>query len=185
MKDKITLLEENNTVPKNANVTKTISFIKTSIAQLNDELIQYKIQQVKDKLKNIIQEENKVENSQNESIGNDAQSQIKILHLEKHQEILEKRKEELNAIKIATGQIKDLTEEFKKEVFDQGDLIDQIEKDITDVQENAMKADGEIVAAKKMSEKNKKCIVCIGVIGLIAGLVIAACLIYWKLSTKK
>jgi predicted glycosyl hydrolase (DUF1957 family) len=98
MKDKITLLEENNTVPKNANVTKTISFIKASIAQLNDELIQYKIQQVKDKLKNIIQEENKVENSQNESIGNDAQSQIKILHLEKHQEILEKRNIMLNQL---------------------------------------------------------------------------------------
>ena len=134
MKNKITLLEESDSVPKNANITKTISFVKTSLAQLNDDLIQYKIQQVKDKLKNIIQEENKAENSQNENIGNDAQSQIKILHLEKHQEILEKRKEELNAIKIATGQIKDLTEEFKKEVFDKvgffredtitGDVID-------------------------------------------------------------
>ena len=164
------------------NITKTISFVKTSLAQLNDDLIQYKIQQVKDKLKNIIQEENKVETVHNENVGNDAQSQIKILKLEKHQEILEKRKEELNAIKITTGQIKDLTEEFKKEVFDQGDLIEQIEKDITEVQENALKADGEIVAAKKISEKNKKCVVCIGVIGLIVGIIVAVCIIYLKFS---
>ena len=182
MKNKITLLEESDSVPKNANITKTISFVKTSLAQLNDDLIQYKIQQVKDKLKNIIQEENKVETVHNENVGNDAQSQIKILKLEKHQEILEKRKEELNAIKITTGQIKDLTEEFKKEVFDQGDLIEQIEKDITEVQENALKADGEIVAAKKISEKNKKCVVCIGVIGLIVGIIVAVCIIYLKFS---
>ena len=182
MKNKITLLEESDSVPKNANITKTISFVKTSLAQLNDDLIQYKIQQVKDKLKNIIQEENKVETVHNENVGNDAQSQIKILKLEKHQEILEKRKEELNAIKITTGQIKDLTEEFKKEVFDQGDLIEQIEKDITEVQENALKADGEIVAAKKISEKNKKCVVCSGVIGLIVGIIVAVCIIYLKFS---
>ena len=180
MQNKIAVLEKSDSATNNANITKTISFIKASFAQLNDDLIQYKIQQVKDKLKNIIQEENKVESGQNENTGSNAQSQIKIIHLEKHHEILKKRKEELNEIKITTGQIKDLTEEFKKEVFDQGDLIDQIEKDITEVQENAKKADGEIVAAKKHSETNKKCIVCVGVIGFIVGIIITFCIIYLK-----
>ena len=181
MKQKINLLQERGSLPKNAETT--ISRVSSVLRQLENDDIKENIQHLKNRIHTIIQEEQKLDLRSSQDI-NHPSSQIKIVNLEREHEVLARRKQQLNEIKQTAGEIKELTEEFRKDVFEQGDLIEQIEKDIYDVEKNTKNADHEISAAKQTAAKNRKCIYCVGIIGIFAIILIVFCVVYIHISTK-
>lgn len=182
MKQKIKSLQERGSLPKNAEAT--ISRVYSVFGQLEKDDIKEKIQHLKNRINTIIQEEQKSE-LRNSQDANQPSSQIKIVNLEREHEVLARRKKQLNEMKQTAGEIKELTEEFKKDVFEQGDLIEQVERDIIEVQKNTKNADNEISVAKQVAAKNRKCFYVVGIIGIIVIIVIVVCVVYMTVFKKK
>ncbi len=72
---------------------------------------------------------------------------------------LEMRTKELEDIKKVANQIKDISNNMKYELHDQGVKMDQVEKDVEEVKTNVLKAELEINEANKIDKKNSKKII--------------------------
>lgn len=80
-----------------------------------------------------------------------------IVHdVQKNEEMLKKRREELEKGKLVSGQIKDIAHEMKLEVMVQGENLNVISNHVMEINENASKAEKEIKKANEVSKSSRK-----------------------------
>ena len=106
-----------------------------------------------------------------------SQQQELVVDLLNDKEVLQKRREELEAIHKTAAYLKDTTDTMVKEVEKQGAQLDEIEANVITSKENAEKAHQEIKQANEISKGNRKKLLCFIFIILVAIGVITALLI--------
>ena len=163
----------------NSRVKKTIDdYLK------NKEEVEKYIEEIQDELKqkevdmgaeDIIGEEN------NGGEGN-LQQQLQVeSDLINTNEVLEKRREELNGINKVSVLIKETTGMMREQVNQQGETINRIEKNVDQTKENVDQANVEINKANELSKGNNKRIsYIVGITVIAVGLVLA--LVIWSLN---
>lgn len=90
-------------------------------------------------------------------IKKEEKAQEMIGNLLNNEEILKKRRENLETMSKTSAQIKDMTDHMVMEVKNQGAVLNEIEENVITAEENAVKAKKEIEDANKISKSNKKC----------------------------
>jgi len=96
-------------------------------------------------------------------------------------EVLEKRREELNGINKVSVLIKETTGMMREQVNQQGETINRIEKNVDQTKENVDQANVEINKANELSKGNNKRIsYIVGITVIAVGLVLA--LVIWSLN---
>ena len=132
--------------------------VEPLISDMNDKINYYKFDQM----------EEKEEKEEEEKDENQIKSQILIQDLYKNKEILEKRREDLEAVYRTSAQIKDLTDIMAKQLNEQGEILDNVEENVITAEDNAKKANIEITEAEELSRGNRKMMSCLIVIVLIS-----------------
>ena len=94
----------------------------------------------------------------NEQPKNEKEQEV-IMDLLNNKEILEKRREDLEGIHKTSAQLKDITDKMAQDLNEQGAILDDVEKNIINIEENAEKAKKEIIEADKISKSNRKCVI--------------------------
>ena len=135
--------------------------VEPLISDMNDKINYYKFDQMEEK-------EEKEEKEEEEKDENQIKSQILIQDLYKNKEILEKRREDLEAVYRTSAQIKDLTDIMAKQLNEQGEILDNVEENVITAEDNAKKANIEITEAEELSRGNRKMMSCLIVIVLIS-----------------
>ena len=87
--------------------------------------------------------------------------QLQATALLNRNDFLKQRDNEIKDIHKISGMINGLSEEMKKNVYEGGLKINNIEENIDNTVQNAYKAEKEINNAKKIEAKNKKKLCCI------------------------
>ena len=138
---------------KDENITSMVEKIESELESASknlepliwtiNEKVKYYAQDFELAAKNEIQKEEKGQ----EMIGN----------LLNNEEILQKRRENLETMHKTSAQIKDMTDHMSMEVKNQGAILNEIEGKVIDAEENAGKAKKEIEEADKISKSNRKC----------------------------
>ena len=90
------------------------------------------------------------------------------MDLVNNKEVLDKRREELENIHKTAALLKDTTDQMAVNVNKQGAMLDEIETNVITSKENAEKAKKEIVKADELSRGNKKKLLCLLLIILVA-----------------
>ena len=146
--------------------------VENNIIKIQDELKQKGIDM---RAEGIIGEKN------NEKEGN-LQQQIQVeSDLINTNEVLEKRREELNGINKVSVLIKETTGMMREQVNQQGETINRIEKNVDQTKENVDQANVEINKANELSKGNNKRIsYIVGITVIAVGLVLA--LVIWSLN---
>lgn len=75
---------------------------------------------------------------------------------ENNEEIMKKRREELEKVKKISYQVASITNDMKMKINEQGIMLDDIENNVTNVQDNTQKAHKEITKTEFRSKKKKK-----------------------------
>ena len=75
---------------------------------------------------------------------------------ENNEEIMKKRTEELEKVKKISYQVASITNDMKMKINEQGIMLDDIENNVTNVQDNTQKAHKEITKTEFRSKKKKK-----------------------------
>lgn len=96
--------------------------------------------------------------------------QMKLLTLEKNSEILEKRRKDLEEIKQTSAQVNQLSEVMKQEVYEQGEMLNDIESNVNKADSNINKAQEQIKEADKLQQQGRK--KTLWLIGIVLGVVI-------------
>ena len=131
--------------------------VEPLISDMNDKINYYKFDQMEEK-----------EEKEEEKDENQIKSQILIQDLYNNKEILEKRREDLEAVYRTSAQIKDLTDIMAKQLNEQGEILDNVEENVITAEDNAKKANIEITEAEELSRGNRKMMSCLIVIVLIS-----------------
>lgn len=101
-----------------------------------------------------------------------------IMDLKNNEDILKKRREDLENIHQASQQIKEISDKMAQDVNEQGALLNNIENNVVEAEENAHKAKKEVIEANKISKSNKKKCVIFYVVLSVVGLAGIGCLIF-------
>ncbi|MCQ2819946.1 MAG: hypothetical protein MJ252_21990 [archaeon] len=112
-----------------------------------------------------------------DSIG----GQMKLITLQKNSEALEQRRKELEQVKQASAEVNQLTEVMKQEIYQQGDMLNDIEANVDKTETNINKAQQQIKEADKLQQdagKRTRCFILI-VLGVVAAIVAIALCIYF------
>ena len=146
--------------------------VENNIIKIQDELKQKGIDM---RAEGIIGEKN------NEKEGN-LQQQIQVeSDLINTNEVLEKRREELNGINKVSVLIKETTGMMREQVNQQRETINRMEKNVDQTKENVDQANVEINKANELSKGNNKRIsYIVGITVIAVGLVLA--LVIWSLN---
>lgn len=99
-------------------------------------------------------------------IKKEEKAQEMIGNLLNNEEILKKRRENLETMSKTSAQIKDMTDHMVMEVKNQGAVLNEIEENVITAEENAVKAKKEIEDANKISKSNKKCYIFYAILSL-------------------
>ena len=114
-------------------------------------------------------------NEQNEDKNNDLpQQQEVVMDLMNNKEVLEQRRKELEGIHKTAAMLKDTTDQMAKDVHQQGVILDDIENQVANAHDNAVKAKKEISDANDMAKGNSKKLCClISIILISIGVIVA------------
>ena len=114
-------------------------------------------------------------NEQNEDKNNDLpQQQEVVMDLMNNKEVLEQRRKELEGIHKTAAMLKDTTDQMAKDVHQQGVMLDDIENQVANAHDNAVKAKKEISDANDMAKGNSKKLCClISIILISIGVIVA------------
>lgn len=96
------------------------------------------------------------------------EGQLSVQDLSNNQEFLQKRREELEAIHKVAANLKDMTDQMAVDLEAQGEVLDQIEENVDKGQVNVEKGKQEIMKADETSRGNRKRMLCLIFIVLIA-----------------
>ena len=97
--------------------------------------------------------------------------------LQTNKEILEERRKQLEAIHQTSTKIKDISDSMAKQLNEQGAILDDVEQNVETAKDNAVKAKEEITKADEMSRGNRKKMLCLILIIILAVGVISAILL--------
>ena len=97
--------------------------------------------------------------------------------LQTNKEILEERRKQLEAIHQTSAKIKDISDSMAKQLNEQGAILDDVEQNVETAKDNAIKAKEEITKADDMSRGNRKKMLCLILIIILAVGVISAILL--------
>ena len=97
--------------------------------------------------------------------------------LQTNKEILEERRKQLEAIHQTSAKIKDISDSMAKQLNEQGAILDDVEQNVETAKDNAVKAKEEIAKADEMSRGNRKKMLCLILIIILAVGVISAILL--------
>lgn len=97
--------------------------------------------------------------------------------LQTNKEILEERRKQLEAIHQTSAKIKDISDSMAKQLNEQGAILDDVEQNVETTKDNAVKAKEEITKADEMSRGNRKKMLCLILIIILAVGVISAILL--------
>jgi t-SNARE complex subunit (syntaxin) len=97
--------------------------------------------------------------------------------LQTNKEILEERRKQLEAIHQTSAKIKDISDSMAKQLNEQGAILDDVEQNVETAKDNAVKAKEEITKADEMSRGNRKKMLCLILIIILAVGVISAILL--------
>ena len=124
------------------------------------------------------------ETSSNMQRENSIGGQMKLLSLEKNSEIMDKRNEDLAKVHEASSELNKLSEVMKKEVYQQGEMLNDIEAHVEKTETNINKAKEQIKEADKLQKeggKKTRCFIFI-VLGVVAAIVAISLCIYFGKS---
>ena len=97
------------------------------------------------------------------------------------EEMMKQRRKDLEDIKQASHQIKDLTNVMKTTAQEQGENLNSIENHIMEVQDNVEKANQEMVKANELSKKNRNKAIWLILIIVFVCIVIGGLIVYLRL----
>ena len=97
--------------------------------------------------------------------------------LQTNKEILEERRKQLEAIHQTSAKIKDISDSMAKQLNEQGAILDDVEQNVETAKDNAVKAKEEITKDDEMSRGNRKKMLCLILIIILAVGVISAILL--------
>lgn len=126
------------------------------------------IYQILEKVKYYKLEENIEKKENNDNNDSQSQGNILIYDLTNNQEILEKRRKELESIHETSAKIKDITDDMANQLNQQGAILDDVEANVINAEQNAKKAKEEITKADQLSRGNRKKLICLIIIVFIA-----------------
>ena len=161
LKKRVEYAKNNSLDPSNKNKLETFENLlnkikKTTIPQING--IRNKVSEFPGVEMMPTEEDNSQQNQQQELV----------IDLLNDKEVLQKRREELEAIHKTAAYLKDTTDTMVKEVEKQGAQLDEIEANVITSKENAEKAHQEIKQANEISKGNRKKMLCFIFIILVA-----------------
>lgn len=131
------------------------------------------IKRIKEKTQYFNLEEQSQEN--NNPQNNNAQPEgVLIQDLQSNQEILKERGKQLNEIHKTSAMLKDVSDAMVKKLDEQGAILDEVEGNVIEAEDNAKKAKQEITEANEMSKGNRKKMICLITIVIVAILAIGA-----------
>jgi hypothetical protein len=108
------------------------------------------------------------DNNPSQGQNNESPQQEIVMDLMNNKEILEQRRKELQNIHKTAAMLKDTTDKMAADVNQQGAVLDEIEAHVIASHENAEKAKEEIVKADEISRGNRKKMICLICIILLA-----------------
>lgn len=126
------------------------------------------IYQILEKVKCYKLEENIEKKENNDNNDSQSQGNILIYDLTNNQEILEKRRKELESIHETSAKIKDITDDMANQLNQQGAILDDVEANVINAEQNAKKAKEEITKADQLSRGNRKKLIFLIIIVFIA-----------------
>lgn len=96
-----------------------------------------------------------------------------VQNVQKNEEVLKKRRADLDDAKVVAGQIKGIAQEMKFEVMAQGDKLNIISDNVMEINENATKAEKEIKKADELakSSRNRTCCIIFIIAFVVAAVV--------------
>ena len=100
--------------------------------------------------------------------SNEQPQQEIVMDLMNNKEVLEQRRKELESIQKTSAMLKDTTAQMVVDVNKQGAMLDDIETHVNTASDNAQKAKKEIVKADEISRGNRKSMICLIIIILLA-----------------
>lgn len=131
------------------------------------------IKRIKEKTQYFNLEEQSQEN--NNPQNNNAQPEgVLIQDLQSNQEILKERGKQLNEIHKTSAMLKDVSDAMVQKLDEQGAILDEVEGNVIEAEDNAKKAKQEITKADEMSKGNRKKMICLITIVIVAILAIGA-----------
>lgn len=131
------------------------------------------IKRIKEKTQYFNLEEQSQEN--NNPQNNNAQPEgVLIQDLQSNQEILKERGKQLNEIHKTSAMLKDVSDAMVKKLDEQGAILEVVEGNVIKAEDNAKKAKQEITEADEMSKGNRKKMICLITIVIVAILAIGA-----------
>ena len=102
------------------------------------------------------------------------QQQEVVMDLMNNKEVLEQRRKELEGIHKTAAMLKDTTDQMAKDVHQQGIMLDDIENQVQNAHDNAVKAKKEISDANDLSKGNSKKLCClIAIVMITVGVIVA------------
>ena len=131
------------------------------------------IKRIKEKTQYFNLEEQSQEN--NNPQNNNAQPEgVLIQDLQSNQEILKERGKQLNEIHKTSAMLKDVSDAMVQKLDEQGAILEEVEGNVIKAEDNAKKAKQEIIKADEMSKGNRKKMICLITIVIVAILAIGA-----------
>ena len=126
------------------------------------------INKINDKTKYYSLPQEEEDNKENQNTNEPQSDIILIQDLQNDQEVLQERRKQLEAIHKTSAQLKDITDDMAKKIEDQGAILDDVESNVINANENAVKAKGEITKADEISRGNRKKMICLIIIIFLA-----------------
>lgn len=142
----------------------TINMVEQLLNESN-EVKENQLAAIKENTKNYSSD---FEMSVQEDNGGIPQGQEVVMDLVNNKEVLDKRREELENIHKTAALLKDTTDQMAVNVNKQGAMLDEIETNVITSKDNAEKAKQEIIKADELSRGNRKKLLCLLFIILVA-----------------
>ena len=149
-----------------------IQEIEEYINKAEEEILPL-VKRIKEKTQYFKLEDESQEN--NNPQNNNAQPEgVLIQDLQSNQEILKERGKQLNEIHKTSAMLKDVSDAMVKKLDEQGAILEVVEGNVIKAEDNAKKAKQEITEANEMSKGNRKKMICLITIVIVAILAIGA-----------
>ena len=178
-------LENNNSLSSNDqdSATKTKNEIQSKMSNISSQIskaIETISHVEKTKFSNVSVEESNSNTIQVEGRPRDASisQDLKVINLQNNEEILKRRRKDLEEIQQTTHQLKDLTNVMKENAIEQRDNLNSIENHIIEVNDNVEKANQEMVKANELSKKNRNKAIWLILIIVFVCIVIGGLIVY-------
>ncbi len=111
---------------------------------------------------------NDFENQSSREMEEISQEQGQVMEIMNNQEALQNRRKELEQIHHTAALLKETTDKMATDVNKQGAMLEEIEANVINAKDNAVKAKQEITKADEISRGNRKRLLCLIIIILVA-----------------